>query len=280
MNFEQDTLALLALAAARRTPPRVRALHLPLAQPDDALSGAWCVLELDDGTLGLGYVRHGSALEALQAHVTAVTGADALALTAGFTAAPDADGGTTRTLGFAAVHALSNWLFRGAGWAPPPADDSVGGLRPEAGETIGMIGLFGPLVPRLLASGAQLVVLELRRELHGTRDDGVLVTGDAAALAECTQVLATGTVLLNGSFERMRAACVAAQRFVLIGPSAGIVPDALFARGVTELGGAWIVDPLSYLRSLAQGTKPGAAARKFRLVAADYPGASALIERL
>ena len=279
MSFEQDTLTLLARAAARRTPPRVRALHLPPARADDALAGAWCTLELEDGTLGLGYLSQGATLDALRMRAAAVAGADALALATGFVATPQAVDSATRTLGFAAVHALSNWLYQSAGWAPQAADDSVGGLRPGPREHIGMIGLFGPLVPRLVATGARLVVIDLRRDLHGERD-GALVTGDTTLLADCTQVLATGTLLLNGTFECMRAACGAARRFVLIGPSAGIVPDALFARGVTELGGAWITDPAAYLASLAQGTKPGAAARKFRLAAADYPGAAALIDRL
>jgi len=279
MSLELDTLALLQRAAARRVPPRVRALHLPPAPPAESLGGAWCALELDDGTLGLGYVRYGDTLDALHAHVPSAAGADALALAEGFAAAPDVAGGARRALGFAAAHALSNWLFRAAGWAPPAADDSVGGLEPQAGEKIGMIGLFGSLVPRLVARGARLVVIELRAELHGERD-GALVTGDAAELADCTQVLATGTLVLNGTFERMRAACPSARRFVLVGPSAGVLPDALFARGVSALGGTWIVEPAAFLEHLVCGQSRGAAARKFMLAVADYPGAPALIERL
>ncbi|MBS0306357.1 MAG: hypothetical protein JSR43_13395 [Proteobacteria bacterium] len=279
MGLERDTLALLQRAAARRTPPRVRALHLPPAPPEESPGGAWCALELDDGALGLGYVRGGNTLDALHAHVASAAGADALVLAEGFAAAPDVAGGARRALGFAATHALSNWLLRAAGWAPPVADDSVGGLDPQPGEKIGMIGLFGSLVPRLVARGARLVVVELRAELHGERD-GARVTGDAAELADCTQVLATGTLVLNGSFERMRAACPAARRFVLVGPSAGLLPDALFARGVSALGGTWIVEPAAFLERLVCGQPRGAAARKFMLAATAYPGAPALIERL
>lgn len=279
MSVEQNTLQWLHRAAARRTPPRVRALHLPPRPPADPLAGAWCALELEDGTLGLGYVLYGNTLGALRDCAPLVAGADALALAGGLTAAPDAAAGTARALGFAAAHALSHWLFRSAGWAPPPAADSVGGLEPQPGERVGMIGLFAPLVPRLAATGAQLVVVELRESLHGLHD-GALVTGDRAALADCTQVLATGTLLLNGTLAAMRAACPAARRFVLVGPSAGILPDALFALGVTAVGGLWIEDPAAYLRSLAHDAPRGRAARKFALAAGDYPGAASLIERL
>ncbi len=110
--------------------------------------------------------------------------------------------------------------------------------------------------------------------------DGALVTGDAAALAPCMQVLATATLVLIGTLERMRAACPAARRFALVGPSAGMLPDALFARGVTHLGGAWMHDPAECLRGMPGGGARGQAARKFALDAADYPGADALIERM
>ena len=283
MTLEQDTLALLARAAAHRRPPRVRALHLPPAPapaPGSAAPGSsWCALELADASLGLAYLGSGGSPAALRRSAGGPAGADPLALAEGLRAPAAAADGATRALGFAAVHALSNWLWRAAGWAPPAAHDSMGGLVPRPGEKIGMIGLFGSLVPRLAAGGARLVVVELRPELHGLRD-GALVTGERAELADCTQVLATATLVSNGSFEAMRAACRAARRFVLVGPSAGILPDALFARGVTALGGTWIEDPTAFLASLVQGTRRGASARKFALGAADYPGTPALIARL
>lgn len=279
MTLEQDTLALLARAAARRAPPRVRALHLPPQPGADSPKSSWCALELADASLGLAYMGSGGSPAALRTQAADLAGADPLALAERLRAPVAAAGGATRALGFAAAHALSNWLFRAAGWAPPAARDSVGGLTPQPGEKIGMIGLFGSLVPRLVASGARLVVVELRPELHGLRE-GALVTGERAELADCTQVLATATLVPNGSFEAMRAACRAARRFVLVGPSAGMLPDALFARGVTELGGTWIEDPAAFLASLVQGTRRGASARKFALAAAAYPGAPALIARL
>jgi hypothetical protein len=282
-RLEQDTLHHLRRAAARCRPPRIRALHLPPAPPDDPLAGAWCALELEDGTLGLSYVLYGHTLAALRRRAAegprGLAGGDPLALAADFALAPGVQGGVARALGFAAVHALSGWLFRRARWEPPPATGSLGGIVPQTGERIGMIGLFDSLVPRLVAAGAEVVVLELRRELHGWRD-GALVTGNVALLARCTQVLATATVVLNGTFEQMRAACPAAQRFVLVGPSAGMLPDALFARGVTGLGGVWIDDPAAYLLAMAHGGRRGGAARKFTLGPAEYPGAEALIERL
>jgi uncharacterized protein (DUF4213/DUF364 family) len=279
MTLEADTLARLAGAAARLGgAPRVRALHLPPRRPDDALAGESCALELDDGSIGLSYVLFGAALPRLHAGAAAVAGADALALAQGLARDAAVDDGLPRTLGLAAANALSAWVYRRCGWAPPPAGDSLAAIDPRPGERVGMVGYFAPLVAPILAAGASLLVVELRADLLG-RQQGVRVTADAGALADCDKVLATGTLLLNGTLQRMRAAARRATRFALIGPSAGLLPDALFGAGVTDIGGSWVVDGPGFVAALRRGERRGRNARKFALAAAAYPGLPALLAR-
>ena len=59
MSWADEALDLLARAAARRPPPRVRALHLPPPEAAASKNGEFCALELDDGALGLSYVLLG-----------------------------------------------------------------------------------------------------------------------------------------------------------------------------------------------------------------------------
>jgi uncharacterized protein (DUF4213/DUF364 family) len=279
MSIESETLALLADAAARLGgAPRVRALILPPRRPDDSLAGESCAIELDDGSIGLSYVLYGDALQRLHASSAAVAGADALALAQGFARDPADDDGLPRTLGLAAANALTAWVYARCGWAPPPAGDSLAAIDPQPGERVGMVGFFGPLVEPILASGAALVVVELRADLLGERQ-GVTVTADPDALADCDKVLATGTLLLNGTLERIRAAARRATRFALIGPSAGLLPDALFAAGVTDIGGSWVLNGPGFAEALRCGERRGRNARKFALGVSAYPGLSALLAR-
>lgn len=110
-GFEAETQAWLTRAAGRTTPPRVRALHLPPARPVDDLADESRALELEDGSLGLSCVLFGDALPALRAAAVALAGADALALATRCAAPAAAHTGLERTLGFAAVNALTAWLF-------------------------------------------------------------------------------------------------------------------------------------------------------------------------
>jgi uncharacterized protein (DUF4213/DUF364 family) len=277
MSYIDESLVLLRQFAERGPLPRVRALHLPPPPPPGGMRGEFCALELDDGSLGLSYVLLGDTWAQLteHAHHHLQTGDDPLAVAQGY-----ASGDTlVRTLGFAAVNAITRCLFDRAGFVPPASGDSIGQLDPQPGETIGMVGHFTPLLPRLQARGAKLVILELRADLVGERD-GIRVTLDPAELRGCDKIIATGTLLLNHTLEPVLAACAHARRFVLVGPSVGGPPDPLFARGVTLLGGSWVTDAAAYRAALVAGQPPDAAVRKFALAAPDWPGWQTLLARL
>jgi uncharacterized protein (DUF4213/DUF364 family) len=273
MSFAAEYLGQLERFAACSPLPRVRALHLPPPPRGDE-RGEFCALELADGSVGLSYVLLDDTLAALH-RLPDPAGADALALARHCASATGAE----RALGLAAANALTRCLFDRAGFAPPASRDSLGLVDPQPGEHIGMIGLFRPLVARLLASGVRLTVVELRADLAGEHE-GWRVTNDARDLASCTQVLATGTLLLNDTLEPMLAHCLSAHHFALIGPSVGCLPDALFARGVTLLGGSWVTEPSGFVAALRAGRSCSAHARKFALARADYPGFEALLARL
>ncbi|MFI4932978.1 MAG: Rossmann-like domain-containing protein, partial [Burkholderiales bacterium] len=204
----------------------------------------------------------------------ALGGRDALAVAHGYASGDPLD----RTVGLAAVNALTRCLFDRAAWVPASSADSIGNLDPQPGETVGMIGYFASLVPRITARGARLVVIELRADLVGERD-GARVTLDADELQACDKVLATGTLLLNDTLERMLGLCRRARRIAMIGPSVGCPPDPLFARGVTLMGGTWISDPAAYVDALRAGEPTAPASRKFALARDDYPGWATLLQR-
>lgn len=285
MSFATDLVAELERATAGHPVPRVRALHLPPAAAAASKNGEFCALELDDGALGISYVLLDDTLQRLidAPDRGGIVGMDALALAREF-AAPPPPAGTgrvateardlRRTLGFAAANALSRTVMDRMGFAPPRATDSIGGIDPRAGDHVGMVGLFSPLLKQVTAAGARLTVIELNPDYAG-HYDGYRVTLDAGELEGCNKVLSTSTILLNHSVDRMLAHCRGAERIVLIGPSAGCLPHPLFARGVTVVGGSWVTDRAGFIDALCRGESWSAFAYKFALSAADWPGLSA-----
>ena len=277
MSFAAEYLAQLERFAARSPLPPVRALYLPPppADPDDR--GEFCAIELADGSLGLSYVLLDDTLARLRAAGSdlGLAGADALAVARRYAT----DAGIGRTLGFAAANALTRCLFDRAGYRPPASADSIGELDPQPGERIGMIGFFRPLLGRVLERGAELVVVELKPQLAGARD-GYRVTLDAGELAGCSKVLSTSTILLNDTLDNVLVHCRHACRIALIGPSAGCLPDGLFARRVTFVGGNWVMERERFVDALVRGESQRGAAEKVALLTGEYPGFEALLGRL
>lgn len=277
MSFATELLDHLERIAGAMAMPRVVALHLPPVAAAGSKGGEFCAVELDDGSIGLSYVMLDDTLARLvEASPSAgLAGAGALELARQYVLGS----GPMRTLGFAAVNALTRSFFDRAGYRPPASGDSIGGLDPLPGEHIGMIGLFRPLVGTVIAAGARLTVLELREELVGEQA-GFRVTLDPDDIADCPKVLSTSTILLNDTLDQVLASCRAARRLVLVGPSAGCVPDPLFDRRVTLLGGTWIEDGSGFVSRFVAGESWSGCATKFALSTTVYPGFECLLARL
>lgn len=257
-NITNDLLALIEQRLGDLPRPRVAAVHLPPVPWTGGKDGEFGAVELDSGALGLSYVLLDNTLAALAGgDGQRLVGSDALAL-----ARLWRDGqGAERTLGFAAVNALSRHLLDLAGQVPPEAGDSVGGLDPQPGDHIGMVGFFPPLVKQVTACGARLTVVELRADLAGAHP-GFAVTLDPAALQACNKVLMTSTVLLNDTLDGLLAHCHHASAVAMVGPGAGCLPQPLFDRGVTALGGTWIAERAAFVAALRSGAPWGRFARK------------------
>jgi hypothetical protein len=268
-------VALAERIAARLGSPRVRTLHLP--QQEAGKDAEFCALELEDGSIGFSFVKIGDVEPLLRKHpdIGAFAGMEAAVLARGYAGSDPAG----KALGFAAINALSQQLFSRANWTPSPADDSLGEIVPKSGEQIGMIGLFRPLLARVKEAGARLTVLELRPELAGEHEN-YRVTLDAADLASCEKVVSTCTVMLNDTLDAMLAACRNARQLSIVGPTAGCIPDPLFALGVDTIGGRRVVDTEGFRDAFFKGERWGSFTCKYVIARQDYPGIDRLLEKV
>jgi uncharacterized protein (DUF4213/DUF364 family) len=86
--------------------------------------------------------------------------------------------------------------------------------------------------------------------------------------------------VLNDTLDGMLARCTRARGIALIGPSMGCLPDALFARGVTLIGGSWVLDGPAYVDALRRGVQRSGLAQKVATTRDAWPGFETLLERL
>jgi len=74
--------------------------------------------------------------------------------------------------------------------------------------------------------------------------------------------------------------CIRARCTALIGPSMRCPPDALFAHGVTLIGGSWVLDGSSYLEALRRAVQRSGRVEKAAIARDAGPGFDALLKRL
>lgn len=276
-----DLLGILTTLSARWPVPAVRQLHVPRRlAPAGAHDAEFCAIELADGAFGLSYVLLGDTLrELLATHANgcglALAQADPLAL-----AARLADGSPVqRAVALAAANALTDSVWRRVGYEPPAAGNSLGDVVLGPQDHLGMIGFFPPLVHRVTQAGGRLSVVEMNAEMvarQRERFPQVRIGQDRALLADCNTVVGTSTMLLNNTLDAMLAAAPRATRFAVIGPSAGLWPDPLFARGVTLMGGTRVTDGAALAAAMAAGESWSHATRKFAIDRAGWPGWAAV----
>lgn len=285
--LSSEIVSQLDAVSRRFPPPPIVALHVPgdLGAPAaSARDAAFCAIELADGAFGLSYLLLGDTLHQLLRGGGApgarppLRGRCPLEMARGFASDDDLD----RALALACINALTDSAWRRLDYAPPAAENSLGDIALGRGDHLGMIGFFPPLVDRVRRTGAALTVVELSEAMvrrQQARFPGVRITTDRSALAPCNVVVGTSTMLLNDTLDAMLAAAPQARRFAVIGPSAGLWPDPLFARGVSLLGGTRIVDSAGFRAAMAGGTSWSACARKFALSADNWPGWRSLLAR-
>lgn len=257
-------------------PARIRRIVLPPLVDRPGKEGEFCAVQLDDGSVGLAFTLLDGTLAQLHArrHAGCQEGGLAMDLVRGF-----ADGdGAARTLGLAAINALTRRLYDRAGFFADDSTDSFGALDLAPGDRLGMVGHFTPLIEQARASGIPVTVLELKPELV-REEPGLVVTLDAQRLAGCNKVVSTSTLLLNDTFEAIAGCWRSADKVAMVGPSAGCPPDPLFAAGVSAVGTAWVVDAEAFLARCAAGEKWGATSRKVTLTPQHYPGLDALLAK-
>lgn len=111
-------------------------------------------------------------------------------------------------------------------------------------KNVAVIGALGPLLKKLKTQGVPYRVLEM--DTSTLKPDEMLhfwpPEKAAEALPWADIIVSTGTTLINDSLEDLLMAARPESEFIVVGPSASILPGPLFDRGVTSVGGVLITD--------------------------------------
>lgn len=188
------------------------------------------------------------------------------------------DDNAARSLAMAAINAITAALYAAARFVPAVPSDSFAGIKLIPGTVLGMIGYFPPLVRRALEHGMQVRVLE--KKAHMVQNThGLVVSLEADVLNEAEQLIITGTALINQTMQALLTAFAHSRHTVILGPTVGCFPDALFARGADVVAGTLVTPGETAYHTLSAGGRLKSVSQRYCLARNDYPGFPELLNR-
>ena len=145
----------------------------------------------------------------------------------------------------ATVNALANTM-RESFWG----GDILGYLNVGGEETVGMVGYFGPVVPRLKKKTSSILIFEQIKQRNGD----IFPEQEAyRLLPECQVAMITATSILNHTIDNILDAARSCREVVLLGASTPLIPEAFVDTPVTFLSGVVITNPKDILRIVSEG---------------------------
>ncbi len=276
-RIANDYLQLMDTIGQQLDIPRIKSIHVAPLGEDPLKSSKFGAMVLSDGTTGITYTGLDNALLELQedSRTSGLPGQSPLQVAQLYAG----ESGWQRSLGLAAINAISQFVLKQSGYHLPSMSKTVPQLALQKGDHVGMVGYFPPLVEQIRSNGTRLTVLELDQYWLQEADEFV-VTLDSEHLIECNKVVCTGTVLANQTIDSVLQHCRGAAQILVVGPTAGCLPEPLFDRGLTMLGGNRVVDPEKFLELWTTRQKWRTATKRYALSReTGYPGIVELLSK-
>jgi uncharacterized protein (DUF4213/DUF364 family) len=127
--------------------------------------------------------------------------------------------------------------------------DTMAYLHIEPADTVGMVGYFGPVLPRLKKETSSILIFEEHRD----KEKGVLPAEEAyRLLPQCEVAMITSTSIVNHTIDALLEVVGSCREVVLLGASTPLVPEAFRNTPVTFLSGVVVTRPQEVLRIVSE----------------------------
>lgn len=163
-----------------------------------------------------------------------------------------------KTLAIAALNALSAACWKGGAAKEYQLQKGVDAFDnvqiPKGGKSV-VVGALVPILKKLIAAEAEFKVLEMdNRTLKGKELEHYAHPEEASSyIPEADLLVITGVTVLNDTLPGLLEMVKPGAQVIVTGPTASMLPDAFFRRGVTLMGGVLVTKPDEVLDIISEG---------------------------
>lgn len=163
-----------------------------------------------------------------------------------------------KTLGIATLNALSSLIWETEppkGYSVTMGMDAFDGVDVTQYKKTVVIGALVPMLKKLIAGGCDFRVLEQDSRTLKPRELPYYAPSEDAPkyVPDADLLVITGVTILNDSLPGILAMAKPGAEIIVTGPTASMLPDALFARGVTMAGGILVTKADELLDIICEG---------------------------
>jgi uncharacterized protein (DUF4213/DUF364 family) len=161
-----------------------------------------------------------------------------------------------KTVKIVILNALSESLLSHGNYTIVDDRDALDIIDIGRVKRVAMVGAIGPILRRLKERGGlEIRVIEKKKE--SLQDDEEIFFAAPEEAAEiiplCDTVILTGATIANGTIDGLLSMARTEATVIVAGPTASLLPDALFKEGVDIVSGVWITKPDKALDMLGEG---------------------------
>jgi len=163
-----------------------------------------------------------------------------------------------KTMGIAVLNALSSTYWRKN---PPETYGISSGIDvidkitiPDNGSAV-VVGALVTAIKALKQSGKPFGIMELDPSTLKSDEMEFLIPAEKTdeVVSRADLLIITGTTLINDTLEGFLENRKSGAQIILVGPTASMLPEAFFARGINEIGGVSVTDADRVLNVIAEG---------------------------
>jgi len=127
--------------------------------------------------------------------------------------------------------------------------NSINLMRLSPGDSVAMVGYFGPLVERIKKTGANLSIIER----DSSRMNIPVRKEKDTILRKCSVAIITATSILNNTIEEVFNGLGNPRHVTIMGPSTPMLGEAFAQTPATHLAGSVILDPGKIMQIISEG---------------------------
>lgn len=162
-----------------------------------------------------------------------------------------------KAISIAVLNALSETCWRKfppLGYEVQSSIDALDVVEVSEDAYVVVVGALAPFLKKLIKRDKPFAILEMDSSTLKPNEMPFYIHGSHAAevIPQADVLVITGTTLINDTLDDLLQLAKPEAHIVVVGPTASLLPDAFFKRGVDILGGISVTNPDELLDLLAE----------------------------